>query len=117
MTPHSTLDGTRGLRLSILRILRWPRTRRAQADRTTWLYLDFGLLLVARTRADQGREKSLVFLRFMLEDRHSLAEQFGRTQGHGHLDLVGAPLLPGTTVEPDLAVLIPIVLGYPLAGL
>ena len=52
-------------------------------------------------------EQSTVFLRLVLEDGGPFAEQFARAKWHGHFDLLGAPLLPSTTVEPNNATLVP----------
>ena len=53
----------------------------------------------------------------MLEDRHPLSHQLLRVQWHGHFDLVRAPFLPRSTVEPDLTLRLPVVVLCLLTGL
>src|SRR5699024_4727156 len=55
------------------------------------------------------RKERSVFLGLVLENSFSFFGKLARTNGYGHLNFVNIPLLPGTAVHPDLAVLEPLI--------
>src|SRR6187401_2535601 len=54
-----------------------------------------------------ARKHRPILLTLMLEDRAALAAEFARAQRHGHLDLLGFPLLPGAAIQPHFALFRP----------
>src|SRR5699024_10725423 len=55
------------------------------------------------------RKERSVFLGLVLENSFSFFGKLARTNGYSHLNFVNIPLLPGTAVHPDLAVLEPLI--------